>query len=103
MYAVIRSGGQQYRVSPGQTIRLESVAGDPGTKVQIGEVLLVENDGKLQSGSPLLANAKVEATVLEHDRAKKIIIFKKKRKKQYRRTNGHRQDFTAVRIESITL
>ena len=103
MYAVIRSGGKQYRVVPGQTIRLEKLTGDPGSKVQLGEVLLVENDGKFQSGSPLLANAKVEATVLEHDRAKKIIVFKKKRKKQYRRTRGHRQDFTSVRIESITL
>jgi len=103
MYAVIRSGGKQYRVTPGQTIRLEKLSGDPGSRVQLSEVLLVENDGKFQSGSPLLSNAKVEATVLEHDRAKKIIIFKKKRKKQYRRTNGHRQDFTAVRIESITL
>src|SRR5438874_13825979 len=103
MYAVIRSGGKQYRVWPGQTIRLEKVAGDPGSKVQLGEVLLVENDGNLQSGFPLLANAMVEATVLEHDRSKKVIVFKKKRKKQYRRTRGHRQDFTAVRIESITL
>ncbi len=103
MYAVIRSGGKQYRVVPGQTIRLESLAGEPGSKVQLGEVLLVENDGKFQTGTPLLSNAKVEATVLEHDRAKKIIVFKKKRKKQYRRTNGHRQNFTAVRIESITL
>ena len=103
MYAVIRSGGKQYRVVPGQTIRLEKLTGDPGSKVQLGEVLLVENEGKFQSGSPLLKNVKVEATVLEHDRAKKIIVFKKKRKKQYRRTRGHRQDFTAVRIESITL
>jgi len=103
MYAVIRSGGKQYRVAPGQTIRLEKLAGDPGSKVQLGEVLLVENDGKFHTGSPLLANAKVEATVLEHDRRNKIIVFKKKRKKQYRRTRGHRQDFTAVRIESITV
>jgi large subunit ribosomal protein L21 len=103
MYAVIRSGGKQYRVVPGQTLRLESILGEPGSRVQFGEVLVVENDGKFQAGAPLLSNAKVEATVLEHDRAKKIIIFKKKRKKQYRRTRGHRQDFTAVRIESITI
>ena len=103
MYAVIRSGGKQYRVSPGQTIRLEKISGDPGSKVQVGEVLLVENNGQFQSGTPLLANAKVEATVLEHDRSNKIIVFKKKRKKQYRRTRGHRQDYTAVRIESITV
>ena len=103
MYAVIRSGGKQYRVSPGQIIRLESLQGDPGSKVQLSEVLLVENDGQFQSGLPLLASAKVEATVLEHDRSNKIIVFKKKRKKQYRRTRGHRQNYTAVRIESITV
>jgi large subunit ribosomal protein L21 len=103
MYAVIRSGGKQYRVAPGQTLRLEKLAGEPGSKVHLGDVLLVENDGKFQTGKPLLSNARVEATVLEHDRARKIIVFKKKRKKQYRRTRGHRQDFTAVRIESITL
>jgi large subunit ribosomal protein L21 len=103
MYAVIRSGGKQYRVTPGQTIRLEKLSGDPGSKVQVGEVLLVENNGQFQSGTPLLANAKVEATVLEHDRSNKVIVFKKKRKKQYRRTRGHRQDYTAVRIDSITV
>jgi large subunit ribosomal protein L21 len=103
MYAVIRSGGKQYRVSPGQTIRLEKIAGEAGSKVLLGEVLLVENDGKFQSGSPLLSNVKIEATVLEHDRSNKIIVFKKKRKKQYRRTNGHRQSYTAVRIETITV
>ena len=103
MYAVIRSGGKQYRVSPGQTIRLEKVGGDVGTKVELGEVLLVENDGNVQVGAPLVANAKIEATVVENDRAKKILIFKKKRKKQYRRTRGHRQDYTAVRIDKISL
>jgi len=66
-------------------------------------VLLVDNDGEIKVGSPLVANAKVEATVIEQDRARKILVFKKKRKKQYRRTNGHRQDFTAVRIEKILL
>jgi large subunit ribosomal protein L21 len=101
MYAVIRSGGKQYRVAPGQTIRLEKVAGEVGSKVELANVLLVENGGNLQVGSPLVANAKIEATILEHDRAKKIRIFKKKRKKQYRRTQGHRQDYTAVRIDNI--
>jgi len=101
MYAVIRSGGKQYRVAPGQTIRLETVAGEVGAKVELGDVLLVENEGNIQVGNPLIAKAKVQATVLEHDRAKKILVFKKKRKKQYRRTQGHRQDFTAVRIDNI--
>ena len=101
MYAVIRSGGKQYRVAPGQTVRLEELSGEVGAKVQLVDVLLVENDGNVQVGSPLIANAKVEATVLEQDRAKKILVFKKKRKKQYRRTAGHRQNFTAVRIDNI--
>ena len=101
MYAVIRSGGKQYKVAPGQTIRLGKVAGSVGSKVELGDVLLVENEGNIQVGSPIVANAKIQATVLEHDRAKKILVFKKKRKKQYRRTQGHRQDYTAVRIDSI--
>jgi large subunit ribosomal protein L21 len=101
MYAVIKSGGKQYRVAPGQTIRLEKVAGEVGAKIELGNILLVENDGNVQVGSPLIANAKIEATVIEHDRAKKILVFKKKRKKQYRRTQGHRQDYTAVRIDNI--
>ena len=101
MYAVIKSGGKQYRVAPGQTIRLEKVTGEVGAKIELGNILLVENDGNVQVGSPLIANAKIEATVVEHDRAKKILVFKKKRKKQYRRTQGHRQDYTAVRIDNI--
>ena len=103
MYAVIRSGGKQYRVAPGQTIRLEKVAGEVGAKVELGNVLLVENDGNVQLGNPLVANAKIEATVVEHDRAKKILVFKKRRKKQYRRTHGHRQDYTSVRIDNILI
>ena len=102
MYAVIKSGGKQYRVKPGQTIRLERLAGEVGSKVELGEVLMVEDGGNIQTGAPL-PNAKVEATILETDRADKIIVFKKKRKKQYRRTNGHRQSFTAVRIEKISV
>jgi len=102
MYAVIKSGGKQYRVKPGQTIRLERLAGEVGSKIELGDVLMVEDGGNIQTGTPL-PNAKVEATILETDRADKIIIFKKKRKKQYRRTNGHRQSFTAVRIEKISV
>ena len=103
MFAVIKSGGKQYRVAPGQTIRLEKVSGEVGSKVKLSEVLLVDDDGKVQVGAPLIANASIEATVVEHDRAKKILVFKKKRKKQYRRTRGHRQDYTAVRIDKITV
>ena len=100
MYAVIRSGGKQYRVTPGQTVRLEKLAGDAGSKVQLDNVLMVEDGGNVQLGSAL-ANAKVQGTIIESDRAGKILVFKKKRKKQYRRTNGHRQSYTAVRIDEI--
>ena len=102
MYAVIKSGGKQYRVKAGQTVRLEKLSGEKGSKVQLGDVLMVEDGGNVQTGNPL-SNAKIEATILETDRADKIIVFKKKRKKQYRRTNGHRQSFTAVRIEKISV
>jgi large subunit ribosomal protein L21 len=100
MYAVIKSGGKQYRVKAGQTVRLEKLAGEAGSKVQLGDVLMVEDGGEIKTG---LSSAKVEATILETDRADKIIVFKKKRKKQYRRTRGHRQSFTAVRIEKISV
>jgi large subunit ribosomal protein L21 len=103
MFAVIKSGGKQYRVTPGQTIRLGKVTGDVGSKLELSEVLLVDNDGNVQVGAPLVANAKIEATILEQDRTKKILVFKKKRKKQYRRTRGHRQAYTAVRIDKITV
>ena len=102
MYAVIKTGGKQYRVKAGQTIRLEKLAGEVGSKVELGNVLMVEDGGDVKIGNPL-PNAKVEVTILETDRADKIIVFKKKRKKQYRRTNGHRQSFTAVRIEKISV
>jgi len=101
MYAVIKSGGKQYRVKAGQTVRLEKLVGEAGSKVQLGDVVLVEDGGEVKTGA--LSNVKVEATILETDRADKIIVFKKKRKKQYRRTRGHRQSFTAVRIEKISV
>jgi len=102
MYAVIKSGGKQYRVKAGQTVRLDRLGGEAGSKVELGNVLLVEDGGNVQTGSPV-PNAKVEATILENGRADKIIVFKKKRKKQYRRTQGHRQDFSAVRIDKISV
>jgi large subunit ribosomal protein L21 len=102
MYAVIRSGGKQYRVTPGQTLRLEKLEGEAGSKIQLGNVLMVEDGGKVQTGAPL-PNVSVEATIIQSDRSDKVLVFKKKRKKQYRRKRGHRQDFTAVRIEKISV
>src|SRR5688572_19134656 len=102
MYAVIKSGGKQYRVKAGQTLRLEKLTGEVGSKVQLGNVLMVEDGGEVKTQAAL-PNAKIEATILETDRADKIIVFKKKRKKQCRRTRGHRQSFTAVRIDKISV
>jgi large subunit ribosomal protein L21 len=102
MYAVIKSGGKQYRVKAGETIRLEKLAGEAGSKVELGDVVMVEDGGNVTTGSPV-PSAKVEATILETDRAGKVIVFKKKRKKQYRRTRGHRQSYTAVRVDKITV
>ena len=103
MYAVIGIGGKQVRVSPGETVRVESLPVDPGTSVTFDQVLMIGGETGTLVGTPVVAGAKVLATVLEHDRAKKVLIFKKKRRKQYRRTNGHRQHFTAVRIDGIEM
>ena len=101
MYAVIGIGGKQMRVSTGETIKVETIAVDPGTVVTFNQVLMVGGETGTLVGSPIVPGAKVFGTVLEHGRAKKVMIFKKKRRKQYRRTNGHRQNFTAVQIGNI--
>lgn len=103
MYAVIRSGGKQHRVEPGTTLKVEKLDVEIGKQIDLGEVLMVGGEGDVQVGDPTLSKARVRATVLDHDRARKIIVFKKKRKKQYRRTRGHRQPYTEVRIEGIEL
>ena len=100
MYAVMAHGGRQYRVVPGEIVRLGRIVGSSGDAVEFADLRLVEADGEDRFGKAL-AGAKVVGTVVRHDRAPKVIIFKKKRCKQYRRTRGHRQDFTEVRIERI--
>jgi large subunit ribosomal protein L21 len=100
MYAVFKTGGKQYRAAQGDKLRVEKLPGNPGDKISFGEVLLVGGDS-LKIGRPLLAGAKVEATILEPDKAKKIIVFKFRRRKNYRRKTGHRQPFTAVQITGI--
>ena len=101
MYAVIGIGGKQLRVSPGETVHVETIPVEPGTTVAFDQVLLVGGEAGTKVGTPTVSGARVHATVVEHGRARKVLIFKKKRRKQYRRTNGHRQNFTAVRIEKI--
>ena len=100
MYAVIQTGGKQYRVSEGDTIFVEKLAGDVGSEVKFDDVLMVGGD-KAAIGTPLVKGAKVLAEIVAQDRAKKIIVFKMKRRKKYRRTNGHRQPYTELRIKSV--
>jgi large subunit ribosomal protein L21 len=102
MYAVIKTGGKQYRVAAGDRLRVEKLPGNVGDKVTFGEVLLVGAGDAVKVGAPLVAGAKVEAKITAQDRAKKIIIFKFRRRKNYRRKQGHRQPFTAVEITGIT-
>ena len=101
MYAVIQTGGKQYRVEQGDKLRVEKLPGDVGAKVVFDKVLLVGGEA-LKVGRPLLEGAKVEATITAQDRAKKIIVFKFRRRKNYRRKQGHRQPFTALQITGIT-
>ncbi|HKC50107.1 MAG TPA: 50S ribosomal protein L21 [Myxococcota bacterium] len=100
MYAVVRAGGKQMRVSPGDIVDVELFAGEPGQEIELGEVLLVGGD-TLRVGNPLVAGAKVLAKIEGDTAGPKIRIFKYKRRKRYRLTKGHRQHFTRVRIESI--
>jgi large subunit ribosomal protein L21 len=100
-YAVIRTGGKQYRVSQGETLRVEKLPGDVGSSITFSEVLLLGGDS-LNVGKPLVSGASVTGTIVAQDRAKKIIVFKMRRRKNYRRKNGHRQWYTEVKITGIT-
>jgi large subunit ribosomal protein L21 len=97
MFAIIRTGGKQYRVASDQTVTVERVEGDVGAKVEFADVLMA--GGKI--GSPLLSGAKVTGTIVKHTRGDTVLVFKKKRRQNYRRKNGHRQGLSVVRIESI--
>jgi large subunit ribosomal protein L21 len=102
MYAVIKSGGKQYRVEAGKPVRIESLAADVGTSVAFEEVLLVGSGDGVKIGAPLLSGAKVKGTVLAHGRGEKVRIFKLRRRKHYQKSQGHRQNYTEVRIDDIT-
>ncbi len=103
MYAVIMSGGKQYRVSEGDLVRLERLEVESGGQIEIKDVLLVKTDEKTHIGRPLIEGASVQGTVQENGQGNKIIVFKYKRKKQYKRTRGHRQRYSEVRIDKISL
>ncbi len=100
MYAVLRTGGKQYKVSPGDVIQVEQLRGEPGSVVEFNHVFAVRKE-KLAVGDPLVEGTRVKGTILAHGRAPKVRVLKIKRKKQYRRTAGHRQAFTRVKIDEI--
>jgi len=101
MYAIIETGGKQYRVQEGDVLKVEKLYAAEGETVELGRVLAVVKDGDLISGTPVVEGAKAVARVLDHGKAKKIIVFKYKAKKNYRRKQGHRQPYTRVQIEKI--
>jgi large subunit ribosomal protein L21 len=101
MYAIIRTGGKQYRVASGEQVRVESLAAEVGAPVAFEEVLMVGKGDAVQVGSPLVSGAKVKATVVSHGRGEKVKIFKLRRRKHSQKTQGHRQSYTEVRIEDI--
>ena len=100
-FAIVDTGGKQYRVTPDDVILIERLAGEAGDKVSFNDVLMLEENGKTAVGTPLVDGAKVTGTLMEQTRGDKIIIFKKKRRKSYRRRNGHRQELSIVRITDI--
>jgi large subunit ribosomal protein L21 len=101
MFAVIRTGGKQYKVALQDVIAVERLDGEPGATIELGEVLMVGDGATMATGTPLVAGASVSAELVEHRRADKIIVFKKKRRHNYRRKNGHRQHQTVLRITEI--
>ena len=101
MYAVIESGGKQHRVAPGEDVALEKLAGEVGDTISFDKVLLTSDGDNVSVGKPYLENVTVEGHITLHDRQRKIVVFKYKKRKNYRRKRGHRQHFTLVRIDNI--
>jgi large subunit ribosomal protein L21 len=101
MYAVIKTGGKQYRVEPGGQLRVETLAADVGAAVSFGEVLMIGEGEAVKLGTPTLQGAQVKATVLGHGRGDKVKIFKMRRRKHFQKHQGHRQNYTEVRIDEI--
>ena len=101
MYAIVDSGGKQYRVKEGDILKVEKLAGEVGDNVSFDKILMFSNDENVNIGTPLLEDVTVNGHIVEQGKAKKIIVFKYKRRKRYRRKQGHRQQFTAVKIDNI--
>jgi large subunit ribosomal protein L21 len=101
MYAVIKTGGKQYRVAAGDKLKIEQIPADIGSQIVLDQVLMVADGEAVKVGSPLLAGAKVSVTVLAHGRGEKVRIFKMRRRKHYQKHQGHRQNYTEIRIDAI--
>ena len=101
MYAVIKTGGKQYKVTAGDKLKVEKLAGEVGSKVVLDKILMLADGDAITIGSPLVAGAKVNATVVSHGRGDKVMIFKFRRRKHYRKTQGHRQSYTEILIEDV--
>jgi large subunit ribosomal protein L21 len=101
MYAVIKTGGKQYRVAPGEKIKIEQIPADVGAQIVLDQVLMVSDGDAVTLGNPLVSGAKVSATVIAHGRGAKVKIFKLRRRKHYQRTQGHRQNYTEIRVDAI--
>jgi large subunit ribosomal protein L21 len=101
MYAIIQTGGKQYRVQPGDQLKVEKLLGEPGTEVSLDQVLALTTGDELNLGTPLIAGASVNATIVRTARDRKIVVFKKKRRQGYHKKQGHRQWYTLLRINSL--
>ena len=102
MYAIVDSGGKQYKVREGEILRVEKLTGEVGDSVSFDKILMFSDGDQVNIGTPLLEDVTVNGHIVEQGKAKKIIVFKYKRRKRYRRKQGHRQQFTAVKVDSIT-
>ncbi|HJX60042.1 MAG TPA: 50S ribosomal protein L21 [Thermodesulfobacteriota bacterium] len=103
MYAVVKTGGKEYRISQGDLIRVEKMEGKAGDRVTMKDILMVSHEGQVQVGNPLLANAVITGEIVQQVKGKKVLIYKMKRRKNYRRTKGHRQTYTYIRVNDISL
>jgi large subunit ribosomal protein L21 len=102
MYAVIRTGGKQYKVAAGGKLKVETLTAEVGSEIEINDVLMIADGDNIKIGAPVVAGASVKATVLSHGRGEKVMIFKMRRRKHYRKTQGHRQNYTEIRIDGIS-
>jgi len=103
MYAVVKTGGKEYRISKGDVIRVEKMEGKVGDQVSMNDVLMVSQEGQVQLGNPLLANAVIMGEIVQQVKGKKVLTYKMKRRKNYRRTKGHRQTYTYIKVNEISL